>query len=92
MRFSNPTNRCGRPAAKFQKQFGGVAVPRKNDPICEGFDLSLEFNVGSDLAVRIVMPSEFGEPAAQLLLDGDNGHALGCAAHFKPTHEALAGG
>ena len=63
-----------------------------NDPVGEGFDLSLEFNLGGDLSVRIVMPSEFRKPAAQLLLDVYDGQGLGIPAHLKPPRQAPASG
>jgi len=35
--------------------------------------LALEFGVRSNLAVKVVAPAYFGEPAAQFLLDRNNG-------------------
>ena len=78
--------------SEFEKQFGGVAIPRKNDPVGEGFDLSLEFCVADNLAVRIVMPAQFGQPAAQQFLDGHDGYNLGRAVRFEPPDKTLAGG
>ena len=79
-------------AAKIYKQFGGLAIPWKNDPIGESFDLSLEFRISGDLAAWIVMPSEFGKPASQHFFDRDDGDCLGSAGYFEAPREALAGG
>ena len=59
-------------AAVPEEYFCRVSVPRENDPVREGLDLALEFGVRSNLAVKVVVPAYFREPAAHLLLDGDN--------------------
>ena len=56
--------------------------------IAEGLGLALEFGVRSNLAVKVVVPAYFGEPAAHLLFDGDNRNCHVGRGGLEPGPEA----
>ncbi len=58
--------------AEALEQLCSVGFPRQNGPIGKDFNLPLQFGVGGNLAMRIMITVYFREPSAHLLLQGDD--------------------
>ena len=59
-------------APKSQEQIRSLTVPREHRPRCEEFDSPLQPFRRENLAVGVVEPVDFCEPASQLLLHRDD--------------------
>lgn len=77
-------------AAEVDEPVRSVGIPRKDDPLSEGFDLAAEFGVRADLAVRITVAADFGKPTAHLLFHCNDGHRFFQGGRFKSCRQALA--
>src|SRR5207249_4297039 len=75
-------------SAQVQEQLGGGSVPREDRPTREEFDALVQSLEGGDLALGVGESMNLRKPAAQLLLDGDDGgssvFARGQQAVSKP--------
>src|SRR5437879_4819312 len=59
--------------AQVQEQLGSGSVPRQDRPTGEEFEALVQSLLGGDLAVGVGESMNLRKPAAQLLLDGDDG-------------------